>query len=288
VLDRRLATLERAAQVDRGEQPGRHLDEAEERAVAFRIPGGAERLHARGGRHGAETAAEVEAHVRLGLLAPPESTRPGVRAQEQREREGRQEEAGDGEGEAAGGAQGIHRATLRRARQRGDRSCDQCLIASRRPPTEDPPFTPDWDRALRRCFEQARRYRLADADADDVAQESAARAWRKLSSLKDPASFDGWLAAICRNEALRRLERRVDLFELYERAGPAADDPSPELAAAIDLRRALMELPPRDRLLLWLRFVEDLTYRDIGALMGLSEVAVRIRVHRLRRRLGEH
>jgi RNA polymerase sigma-70 factor (ECF subfamily) len=166
--------------------------------------------------------------------------------------------------------------------------CDQWVIAPRRPPTEDPRFTPDWDRARRLCLERARRWGLSAADADDVVQEAVVRAWRRLPTLKDPARFDGWLVAICRNEALRRLERRVDLFELYERTAPAADDPSVGLAAAVDLRRALMELPPSDRLLLWLRFVEDLRHRDIGALMGISEVAVRIRVHRLLRRLGEH
>jgi RNA polymerase sigma-70 factor, ECF subfamily len=141
--------------------------------------------------------------------------------------------------------------------------------------------------ARRRCVQAARRLGLSDADAQDVAQETLLRAWRRLPTLRDGERFEPWLLAICRREALRlmRSRSRQPVAEIPE------DEASPldQMAAAEDrlaLRDALGRLTPTDRRVLWLRFGEDLAHQQVANRLGLTETAVRIRTHRLRARLS--
>ncbi|MGH8935366.1 MAG: RNA polymerase sigma factor [Acidimicrobiia bacterium] len=52
------------------------------------------------------------------------------------------------------------------------------------------------------------------------------------------------------------------------------------------VRRALMSLRPDERLLLWLRYVEGLSYEQLAQAAGRSQGATRVAVHRARRRLA--
>jgi RNA polymerase sigma-70 factor (ECF subfamily) len=140
-----------------------------------------------------------------------------------------------------------------------------------------------WSTALARCEREARRFRLSDADAQDVAQATVVRAWRRLPSLEDPERFDAWILAICRREALRLLaSRREDVCTISSAERSGYDDQLRSAEQRIDLRRMLSVLAPLDRSVAWLRFGEDLTHREVAKRLGLSETAVRVRTHRLR------
>ena len=54
---------------------------------------------------------------------------------------------------------------------------------------------------------------------------------------------------------------------------------------ALDLDRALDRLDPDERLALYLHFYEDLTYEEVGQVMGTSMTAARSRIHRAAKRL---
>jgi RNA polymerase sigma factor (sigma-70 family) len=156
---------------------------------------------------------------------------------------------------------------------------DQLSIENRSPAA--------WEAARRRCVTEARRrYRLSEADAQDVAQETLLRAWRSRSTLQDASRFEPWLLAICRREALRHISAhaRLPSLELREDDAPSRND----TAAADDrltLRDVVSRLTPTDKRVLWLRFAEDLDHRQVAQRLGLTENAVRIRTHRLRGRL---
>jgi RNA polymerase sigma-70 factor (ECF subfamily) len=128
-------------------------------------------------------------------------------------------------------------------------------------------------------------YRLAgnSHDADDLAHETFVRALPALDRL-DPETTDltAYLFATAKNLFLKQVERA-------KRAEPTADVPEPDLPTAIEddpersallarqqeeVRVANARLEPRQRLVLALCELEDLSYAEIGELVGLNENAV--------------
>lgn len=128
--------------------------------------------------------------------------------------------------------------------------------------------------------------RVPPADADDLTQDVFLVAWRRLRSLRDPAAFGGWLAAIARRRAIDHLRRARDEVELEE-AHLGRDGHDPEAHAAL---AALRELPEAYRETLVLRLVEGMTGPEIAERTGLTPGSVRVNLHRgmklLRRRLA--
>ena len=127
----------------------------------------------------------------------------------------------------------------------------------------------------------------AEAASDAVAV-AWATAWRRLGTLRDPATVRSWLVAIAANEARQVLRRRrtrtvVDLSDVLETVG-AGGDPADRIET-VDLARALRGLKPDDRALLALRFVAGLDSTEIAAQLGLSPSGVRSRLARLIERL---
>jgi RNA polymerase sigma-70 factor, ECF subfamily len=132
----------------------------------------------------------------------------------------------------------------------------------------------------------AYRYASNPSEAEDIAQDALLRAWRRRSTLRDADRRNQWLAAIVRNEAFRQHARvRPDLsatLELREGEEDAQVLAAVELA---DLHAALRELSERDRLLLELRYEEDLTQAAIARRLGIPEGTVKVRLHRARAKL---
>src|SRR5260370_36193515 len=84
--------------------------------------------------------------------------------------------------------------------------------------------------------------RLPAVDADDVTQNVFITAYSKLSKLRDPAAFAGWIARIARNAAEDHRRRTDEVVELYvEYATRATQSESAEAATALAAIRALPE-----------------------------------------------
>ena len=132
--------------------------------------------------------------------------------------------------------------------------------------------------------------RLPASEVDDLVQEIFLTAWRKLKSLREPAAFPGWLAAIARNRATDHMRRSVPedpLEDRFEAAGAMAG----ERAEARRALRAIQALPDAYRETLTLRLVEGLTGPEIAERTGLAHGSVRVNLHRgmqmLREALGK-
>jgi RNA polymerase sigma-70 factor (ECF subfamily) len=146
----------------------------------------------------------------------------------------------------------------------------------------------DWDwagvRAL--CLREARRVLGPSTTADDAAQEATIRAWRQRARCRTPSCPNPWIAAIARREALRVLSQRREQ-PLAAPGDEAAEDPrrGPDLDAALDVRRALSRMDGQDRWLLIGRYWQDLPNSELAEQLGVTEVTVRVRLHRLRLQL---
>jgi RNA polymerase sigma-70 factor (ECF subfamily) len=132
---------------------------------------------------------------------------------------------------------------------------------------------------------------LRDEDAaEDAAQEATARAWRQRHALRSADSGAAWLRRIARNEALRMQARgaggprEVPLPEAGAAEHPAADALD-GLISRLTFEQLLSDLPPEDRRLVVLRYELDLAQDAIADALGVAEVTVRVRLHRIRRRI---
>jgi RNA polymerase sigma-70 factor (ECF subfamily) len=134
----------------------------------------------------------------------------------------------------------------------------------------------------------ATAWRLAGGDrsrAEDWVQEAFLQAWQKLSQLRDPAAFGGWLRRLLINIAL--MDRR--------RLQPVTGEVLPDIAAAEppwpcadrDLERAIAGLPERARLVLVLFHIEGMGHEDIAATTGIAVGTSKAQLHRARQLLKE-
>jgi RNA polymerase sigma-70 factor, ECF subfamily len=146
---------------------------------------------------------------------------------------------------------------------------------------------PEWDwtnvRAL--CLRETRRVLGTSSAADDAAQEATIRAWRHRGRCRTPARPDPWIATIARREAFRTLSERSEqsLDGSLETADPR--QLPTESVELLDLRRAVRALDGPDRRLLVGHYWQDLSNSELALELGIAEVTVRVRLHRLRRQL---
>lgn len=129
-----------------------------------------------------------------------------------------------------------------------------------------------------------------DAIAEEAAQAAWVIAWKKIDSVRDPASLRPWLISVAVNEAkqlLRKRRRRAEVEVAIEGTSEAGGlDPATGVTA-IDLRAALDRLDPDDRALLAMRYVAGFDSNELATALGISPSGVRNRLERLRTRLRE-
>ncbi|MBA3347174.1 MAG: sigma-70 family RNA polymerase sigma factor [Actinobacteria bacterium] len=132
-------------------------------------------------------------------------------------------------------------------------------------------------------------FRLSASDADDVFQETFARVYERLGSLRDDAAFRPWLAQLTRRLCIDRLRVGAHDAELDEEAAAAeADDELYRLEEALVVRDALGTLSENCREILDRFFTRDESYRAIGDALELPPGTIASRISRCLGRLREH
>ncbi len=125
---------------------------------------------------------------------------------------------------------------------------------------------------------------LHDADeAEDAVQEAAFKAWKRLGNLHEGASLRPWFLAIVANQC--RTVSKSRWWSVLKVEPPDAQGRSIDVAAAVDLRRALRRLGHDERLVVVLRYYLDMPFEEIATTLGISTKAARNRVERAVRRL---
>lgn len=140
-------------------------------------------------------------------------------------------------------------------------------------------------------------------EVPEVAQETFVRAYRSLRSYQGQGSFERWLATIALRCCYERLRERYRpeapfsslargeedepegltdqaSFRLYEEENERRD-------LREELESALQSLEPRDRMLLTLTFLEGYSIAETAAMMDMTPINVRVRVHRSKAKLRE-
>jgi len=145
----------------------------------------------------------------------------------------------------------------------------------------------DWAELRSFCFRQALQVVGNRESADEAAQEAIVRAWRHRDSCRQPDRPFAWLRQIAHNEAVRVVSRRPK--EVLVDEPPAPPDGRTADSDVLDdcllFRGILGTLSQADQELVGLRYYEDLTCATLADHFGLSESAVKVRLHRIRRTL---
>lgn len=138
----------------------------------------------------------------------------------------------------------------------------------------------------------AASYSSSLADRLDLKQEITLQLWRAYRRYSPDRPFSTWMYRIALNVAISFLRRAShparQTVALEESDLEFADESS---QAAPDerillLRRVIASLPPLDRGLMLL-YLDDHTYREIAAVLGISETNVATKLNRLKQRLRE-
>lgn len=136
------------------------------------------------------------------------------------------------------------------------------------------------------------------AEAEDLTQDTFLRAYCARDSLRDPNAARGWLYRIATHVCLDRLRQRVPQVSLDGEDGARCrDSAASESPSALEIaeraetsacvQRCLDLLSDRYRAVLLLHEAHGLTADEIARLLGESSGAIKIRLHRARRKLQE-
>jgi len=130
--------------------------------------------------------------------------------------------------------------------------------------------------------------RVGQDTSGEVVAETFTVAWRRLDQIPDNAL--PWLYATARRVVANELRRRSRAVRLGERLAAqqvdAVADHAGPLAESLRVQAALDSLSERDREVLRLSAWEQLPTADAASVLGCSESAYKVRLHRARRRVG--
>lgn len=125
------------------------------------------------------------------------------------------------------------------------------------------------------------------AIAEELVQEAFARVWLSKNTPTAGADFRRWLYRVIINLARDHQRRRL-LESRLRFWDPRPIDPVEVVARRAEdreLLRTVLSLPMKDRQAIYLHYFEGQPYAEIGEVLGVSETAARVRVHRALQKL---
>jgi RNA polymerase sigma-70 factor, ECF subfamily len=129
--------------------------------------------------------------------------------------------------------------------------------------------------------------------AEEIAQDVFLQLYRKLDDIESPSHLTHWLRQVTTRrciDGLRRTKLRAVPLETVDEI-PSADRPADPLLDR-RMRQLIAELPDMQRVIVTLRYQEDLDPSEICRIVEMPVNTVKSHLHRalqsLRRRLGEH
>lgn len=145
-----------------------------------------------------------------------------------------------------------------------------------------------YDRTARALWAYLARMTGSADLADDLLQETYYRFLRARATHENDAHRRNSLFKIATNLALdgRRRGIRAQLVAIADDQLAAACDVAAETERRADLARAMSQLKPRERAMLWLAYAQGSTHRDIASVVGVKAQSVRLMLFRARHKLA--
>jgi len=144
-----------------------------------------------------------------------------------------------------------------------------------------------YNKVLDKCYSMVRSRSLAEELTEDI----FSKVYEKLSSFKQLSTFSSWLYSITYNHCIDYLRNKKKLhYPDWNRNNemPEIIDESEEIANEInyDNLMAIMELiHPEEKAILFMKYKDNLSVKQIGAALRISDDAVKMRLKRARTRV---
>ena len=142
-----------------------------------------------------------------------------------------------------------------------------------------------------KLFRLALRITFDRAEAEDVVQETLIRAWNKRD--EQFGSIEAYCLTVARNLAIDRSERKDSrTLELTPEMEQASDASSPyeklvNKERMTLIHRLMNKLPEKQRLIMQLRDIEGKSYKEIAAVLSLTEEQVKVNLFRARQKVKQ-
>ena len=142
-----------------------------------------------------------------------------------------------------------------------------------------------------KLYRLALRITLNPADAEDVVQETMMKVWNRRSQWEQIESIEAFCLTVCRNLSLDKTRHMAADEQSLDAGTHDAPDNShhanPEQQAIEQdrlqlVRRIIDSLPEKQRSVMQLRDFEGKSYKEIAAIMDISEEQVKINIFRAR------
>lgn len=141
------------------------------------------------------------------------------------------------------------------------------------------------------CQDYNRYYRMAysfvknESDAEDIVQEAAYKAIKNSDSLKDISYVKTWLYRIVLNEIYRFTAEKRKILPLD--ASVLTEVKCEDKYENIDLKRAMESMSNSDRVVIQLKYFEDLKFEEIAEILGENINTIKSRLYRGLKKLRE-
>ena len=146
-----------------------------------------------------------------------------------------------------------------------------------------------------RLYWHIRRILLDHDDSNDVIQNVFIKVWKNLENFRRDSLLYTWLYRIATNEALTFLKQKKRRFIIsfsdveYEMADSLSNDPlftGDKIQA--QLQKAILKLPPRQRLVFNMKYFDGLKYEEISEILGVTVGALKATYHHAVKKISKY
>jgi len=138
-----------------------------------------------------------------------------------------------------------------------------------------------WNKIYRLCLGYCNDEELAK----DLTQETFIKVWKALPSFRNESAISTWIFRIASNHCLRNIEKQKRRQTLPLNFTVEKEDLSEEKNEKVNmLNQSIAKLKETDRLLISME-LEEVKQAEIAEILGISEVNVRVRIHRIKKEL---
>lgn len=156
-------------------------------------------------------------------------------------------------------------------------------------------FSIIYDRYSQNVYNKCYGFSSSVDEAKDLTQEVFIKLYIKLGSFKNRSKFSTWLYAftynLCVNYVNRdegkRMEKKAVPLEDYNHLLIETDDYSLFKLQTDKLKKALEIVTPEDKMILKLKYQDDLSIKDLVNVLNVSESAIKMRLKRAKARIVE-
>jgi len=142
------------------------------------------------------------------------------------------------------------------------------------------------DKYHQRIYHHIRHILISHDDANDVTQESFIKIWQNIKNFRGDSSLYSWIYRIATNEAINFIRRNKkhkylvrESTENYLSNLLISDSFIDGDEIQLNLQKVVVKLPDQQRLIFNMRYFEEIKFKDIAAILNLSEGGVKSTYH---------